>query len=346
MAQEPLILLHGVREVAALANPNEPQAVTQRAFDAARKRSTTHANMPPARRITERLKLRWSVLLAVAHKSERWQAHELGAKSQGPTSLSWLTEEHVTAVLQLVAGRLTADTVSIRQYEAECEELLRVDRARWFHGRNLLLPTPRQIVTKVGSWDKALRKAGLKLPHERAPRQREKRAPPLPDLMERFHDKYGVQPTSPELQEFARGNGIPYPDPRRVKFSTGLEEWLAQRRTNDLLDPKVVRRRRGPPPRNSPPAPRPDYSRDVGAARPGERRLGEHRLSKWSREDCIASVARYLEHAAGSRSTERGYTTWAAAQESAPVLSTVKLHGTWETMRKLAQERLAAGYRT
>ena len=70
-------------------------------------------------------------------------------------------------------------------------------------------------------------------------------------------------------------------------------------------------------------ASRPDYSRDVGAARPGERRLGEHRLSKWSREDCIASVARYLEDAAGSRSTLRGYSRWAAKQESAPVAATL-----------------------
>ena len=84
--------------------------------------------------------------------------------------------------------------------------------------------------------------------------------------MERFHDHYGAQPTGKDLREFARGNGIPYPDPRRVKFSAGLGEWIAQRRANDRPDPKVVRRR-GRPPRNS----RPDYSRDVGAARPGKR---------------------------------------------------------------------------
>jgi hypothetical protein len=93
------------------------------------------------------------------------------------------------------------------------------------------------------------------------------------------------------------------------------------------------------------PPPRPDYSRDVGAARPGERRLGEHRLSKWTREDCVASVARYLEQAAGSRSTQRGYSSWAATQESAPVLATLELHGGWETMRKLAQEELRRRHR-
>jgi hypothetical protein len=337
--QEPLMLLKSVREIATLANPSEPETVTQRAFDAARTGSATHADLPAARRITERLGWPWSRVLTVAHEPEHQQVHELRPKSPGAYSQDWLTDEHVVAVLTIVAQRLSANTVSKSQYEAECEELLRVDHARWFHGRNLLLPTPRQIVFKAGSWDEALRKAGLELPHERAPRPREKRAPSFPDLMERFYDEYGVQPTLPDLQAFARGNGIPYPDSRRVKFTDGRKEWRAQRRANGLPNPKVVRRRPGRRPGNS----RPDYSRDVGAARPGERRLGEHRLSKWSRDDCIASVARYLEHVAGSRSTQRGYTSWAAKQESAPVAATLRLHGGWETMRKLAQERLRAG---
>ncbi len=342
VAWEPLMLLRGVREVAALAKPGEPEAVTQRAFDAARAGSGAHANLRPARRIAERLDLLWADVLAVAHKPESRQPHELGARSRrGSYSQDWLTEEHVAAVLTIVAQRRSASTVSVSEYQAERAELLRTDRARWLHGRNLLLPTPRQIVVKVGSWDEALRKAGLQLPRERAPRPREKRAPSFPDLMERFHDHYGVQPTGKDLQEFARGNGIPYPDPRHVKFSVGLREWLAQRGASGLPAPKVVRRP-GRPRRNSRPAPRPDYSRDVGAARPGERRLGEHRLSKWSREDCIASVARYLEDLAGSRSTSRGYSSWAAVQENTPRLSTLELHGGWETMRKLAQERLRA----
>ncbi len=341
------MLLRGVREVAVLASPNEPEAVTQRAFDVARAASATHADLPGAKRIAERLGWPWSLVLAVAHEPEDRHAHALGAKSRGPTSESWLTEEHVAAVLTIVAGRLSADTVSVTEYQAECEEMLRTDRARWVHGGNLPLPTPREVIYKLGSWDEALRIAGLKLPHQRPPRPREKRAPSLPDLMERFHDHYGVQPTVLDLQEFARGNGIPYPDPRRVKFSAGRKEWLARRRANGLTAPKVVRRPVGRPPRNSRPTPRPtprpDYSRDVGAARPGERRLGAHRLSKWTREDCIASVARYLEHAAGSRSTQRGYSSWAAAQESAPVLATLELHGGWEGLRKLAQEELRRG---
>lgn len=334
------MLLRAVREVAALANPRRPEAVTQRAFDAAKAGSAAHADVPAARRIAEQLKLSWPEVLATANEPEDRQAHKLGAKARGPTSVDWLTEKHATAVLQLVAGRLFANTVSTAEYEAECEKLMRADGARWFHGGNLPLPTPRQIVHRFGSWDEALRKAGLQLPHQRTPRIRPKPAPSFPDLMERFHDVYDIQPTAKALQEFARGNGIPYPDPRRIKFSAGLEEWLAHRHVNGLSPPKVVKRPVGRPRTGTRPAPRRDYSRDLNAARPGERRLGEHRQIKWTREDCIASVARYLEDTAGSRSTDRGYGSWAAAQESAPRRSTLRVHGGWEAMRRLAQEEL------
>jgi hypothetical protein len=335
------MLLQGVREVAAIANPNEPEAVTQRNFDAKRERSTAHAALPPARRITERLKLSWAEVLAIAHAPEAQQNKLLGAKDKSLWATDWLTNEHVAAVLGLAAARLGADTVSVTEYDAERRKLVAADHARWLHGRHLLLPTPKQIVHKTGSWDEALRIAALKVPNKRAPRPREKRAPPLMDLIERFHDHYGVQPHATDLIAFAKGNGIPYPDPRKNKFSVARTEWLAKRRAQGLPDPKRALRPPGRRPKGSSPAPCPDYSRDVGAALPGERRLGEHRLSKWSREDCIASVASYLASLGGrEHSTLRGYTTWAAAQESAPVIATVELHGSWETMRKLAQEEL------
>lgn len=41
--------------------------------------------------------------------------------------------------------------------------------------------------------------------------------------MERFHDYCGVQPTAQDLMAFARGNGIPYPDPRLPAFGEWTE---------------------------------------------------------------------------------------------------------------------------
>src|SRR5690348_980370 len=100
------MLLQGVREVAAIANPNEPESVTQRNFDAERERSTAHAALPPARRITERLKLSWAKVLAVAHEPEGEQNRLLGLKDKASSSADWLSEKHVAAMLRLVAGRL------------------------------------------------------------------------------------------------------------------------------------------------------------------------------------------------------------------------------------------------
>lgn len=342
---DPLVLLRGVREVAALANPGEPEAVAQRDFDAARAASAAHAALPPARRITERLKLSWTEVLAIAHAPEEEWSKLLGAKDKSLRRTDWLTDEHVAAVLGLAAARLGADTMSVTEYDVERRKLVAADRARWLHGRQLLLPTPRQIVGKTGSWDEALRVAGLKSENERDPRPREKRAPSFVDLSERFHDHYGVEPTAADLIAFAKGNGIPYPDPRKSKFSVARDEWLAKLRTRGLPAPKNLHRSPGRLRKGTHPAPRPDYSRDVGAALPGERRLGEHRLSKWSREDCIDAVARYLASLGGARSTQRGYTAWAATQESAPVTATLQLHGRWNVLRREAQERLNEAHR-
>ena len=103
---------------------------------------------------------------------------------------------------------------------------------------------------------------------------------------------------------------------------------VGARRANHLPKPRVAKRVGGRGRKA------PDYSRDVGAARPGERRR-----EKWSREGCVACVARYLESATG-RSTRSGYADWASAQERAPALGTIEMHGGWKVMHRLAQERV------
>jgi len=322
---EPLLLLRGVRCVAALANPDEPTAATQRAFDAARERSPEHVALPPARRITEQLRLPWREVLAVAHESERQQAQLVGAKTRA-SAANWLTAEHVTVALRLVAARLGADSLTTGEYRVERARLLAADRARWQHGRWLLLPDDEQVIAVAGSWDAALRDAGLETTAERRP-ARERGASGLADLMERFHDHYGVQPSLRNLRAFALGNGIPYPM-RTQPFGAAVAEWVASRRERGLPEPRVVKRVGGRGHKA------PDYSADVGAARPGERRL-----AKWTRADCAAAVARYLAQLpSGERSTERGYADWAATQprDTAPVMSTILSLGGWEATRRAA----------
>jgi len=212
--------------------------------------------------------------------------------------------------------------VTLGEYRAGRGALLAADGARWMHGRQLRLPSDEQVVARAGSWDAALRLAGLETARERG-RADGTRAPRLTDLLARFHDHYWVQPSARDLRAFARGNGVPYPAERDERFAAAVAEWRHQRREHGLPEPRVPRRVGGRGHKA------PDYTRDVGAARPGERRR-----DTWSRAGCVAAVARYLADAAGQRSSLRGYADWAASHDDAPAPSTIQEHGGWEAARR------------
>ena len=179
MAQDQLVLLDAVREVSVLASPADPQAVTQRAFDAERERSPAHAGLPPAKRITEKLGLSWEAVLAIAHAPEKEQNNRLATKGREPSSADWLNEKHIVAVLQIVAKRLNKKTLTMPAYSAEREKLLAEDRPRRSQGR-LPLPTTHQITRVTGSWGDALTRAGLGRKRKPAPAHKTE-APVAPD---------------------------------------------------------------------------------------------------------------------------------------------------------------------
>jgi sulfite reductase beta subunit-like hemoprotein len=114
-----------------------------------------------------------------------------------------------------------------------------------------------------------------------------------------------------------------------VRFGEAVAAWKAERRAQGLPVPEK------PPP----PKARADYSRDVGAALPGERLR-----HKWRDvEDCVAWMVRYLEDVpAGARSTSRSYRDWTLRQDGAPAPDTLIQHGGFERVRRLAQERIRA----
>lgn len=331
MPWEPLALLRAIREVAALAKSTEPQRLSQRAFDAAREHSPAHADLPRARQVTEQLGLSWRDALAVAHEPEARQNQLLAVKARGSRA-DWITAEHVVAVLQLVAHRLGADSLTTGEYRAERAKLLACERYRPQTDRWLLLPDDEQVIACAGSWDAALILAGLAPTRDRRASGGHPGAPTLVDLLERFHDEHGFQPSARDLQAFARGNGVPYPSERAQRFGAAVAEWVASRSARGLPEPRVVQRVGGRGKRA------PDYSGNVGAARPGERRR-----EKWTRTSCAAAVARYLSQLRrGERSTQRGYADWGAAQPrgTVPAVATIQEFGGWEAVRREAQERL------
>jgi len=326
------MLLRGVREVAALANPTEPLAVSQRAFDAARERSAAHAALPRAKRVAERLGVTWRDVLAVAHAPVARQNRLLAMKTLRPMA-DWLTEGNVRSALRLVAHRLGEDSVTKAAYRAERAKLVAADERRWLHGGSLRMPSDEAIKTRIGSWDAALRLAGLRVTSERGSglgAAHGKGAPTIVELIQRVWDCHEAQPTEEELRDFARANDIPAPGRRGITYGTEMNKWKEERRTLGLPVPD------GPPPL----AERPDYTVDVGAARPGERRL----QPRGDAEECAAWVQHFLEDLpSGRRCTATAYLEWLRAHPGAPSIKSFNQHGGWAAVRSRAQERIRAG---
>jgi hypothetical protein len=206
--------------------------------------------------------LSWREVLAIAHEPQAQQAQLMGVKTRAPSAQDWLTAEHVAAALQLVAARLGKDSLTTREYRVERARLMAVDRARWLHGRWLLLPDDEQVIAVADSWDAALRDAGLKTTTERGPTS-QPGAPTLVDLLERFHDAHYFQPSARELRAFARGNGMPYPSERAQRFGAAVAEWRRQRSEAGLPEPQVVTKVGGRGHKA------PHYSADVAQPDPG-----------------------------------------------------------------------------
>jgi hypothetical protein len=322
---EQLILLQGVREVSERADPSAPMEIPQRVFDEARAAST-FPDLPAARNIVRTLGVPWGDVLRLAHEPEAVRTQRLSVKQKGAEQ-DWLDEEYVIFALRLIARRLETSSLSLGQYRSEREQMLAADRAHYLHGGQLILPSEAQVIAHAGSWPKALRLAGLE--DAKSVPLGAVMVPTLVELMERFFEHYGTQPTRRALEAFTSGNGIPQPRSNKQSFRAGLEDWRAKRAEQGLPA--------------APPAPpkhkHPDYARDLGAARPGERRRHKRRTT----EECVAWIRAYLEELpSGARSTQRSYLDWARGRDGAPNLHSLRLRGGFAHVRSLAQEQMRA----
>ena len=234
---------------------------------------------------------------------------------------NWLTPEHCDFVLALVARRLRVDTLAPPQYRAERDAML----AGRSGAAELRLPTDVQIAAASGTWDRALAHAGLRARSRRGTRNSGPAS--IIDVLDRCYEHHGAEPTIADLEQFARANGIPFPRKDRP-YSDLVNEWKQTRRDQGLAVPD------GPPPTSQ----RPDYTVDVGAARPGERRARK----RWDDTDEIINwVSRYLtELKPRQRASQRGYDQWARNQEGAPWSAVIGRHGGWAAVRDAARERL------
>jgi hypothetical protein len=315
-----------------LASPTEPRAVSERAFDRARARSTGHSDLPAARQIAAEVGLGWAEVLEVAHAPEPNKLLALKTRDQRTEHLS-LTDERVRYALRLVAGRLSVDSLTKVEYDAERAVIVAADAGDWLHGRRLRLPTANAITLATKSWNAALRIAGLEK-RKPAPRTIHQVVLSRVEAAERFHEYYHQQPPSAQaLVDFARGNRIGM-HTQHGTWAEVMAEWRQWRKDQGKSEPRVVKYRRGPGVKA------PDWSVDVGAPRPGEYRV----VGKWADESlCVEWVARYLATLPKTeRSTSRGYSAWVRQNPGAPDLDRLVQHGGWSAVRRKAHDHLAA----
>jgi len=323
---DPLALLAAVRTIAEVSGDPAPERLSTRRWDAARPLSGRFGGAPAARRISERLGIPWPKVRELAFLPPRAQLTALG-RALSELEGDWLTFEYAEFVLALIARRLGVTTLTPSEYRGERARMLANHR----HG-NLRLPTESQVVALAGNWDRALSHAGLRRrPHGRGGHRARSTAVSIIDVLDRCYEHHGTEPTTNELAAFAKANGIPVPrkDAGRP-FSDYAREWKEHRTEQGLPVPS------GPPPK----AQRPDYTVDVGAGRPGERRAKD----TWDDLDELVDWAtRYLRQLAGQRSSKRGYDDWARDQEGAPWSKTFDKFGGWAAVRDAAWERLRGG---
>jgi hypothetical protein len=158
-------LLAIVRDVAFFGRPADPVSISQRDYDQARS-GPGLANTPRAYRIAERLKTPWSRVVEIALAGDN---RELAIGTRRTKRLrDDLGRDEVVHYLKRVAKHLGVEEMSIGQYEEGRAELIAVDSRRYRHGAQQvrLIPSGQMIVSKAGSWAKALSWAGLKTRQE------------------------------------------------------------------------------------------------------------------------------------------------------------------------------------
>jgi len=163
----PTQLLDIIRVVSRTADPDQPEKVTQRAWDDART-DAGHPDAPRAHSITQRLQVPWSRLLVIANGNpdDALRALRQTASDKGRKDLAL---HAVATAMRQAATRLSAGTLNRGDYQRARQQILAGTRkppARRVAER--AMPTLTSIETVLAqnqmSWDDGLNMAGLQPP--------------------------------------------------------------------------------------------------------------------------------------------------------------------------------------
>jgi hypothetical protein len=316
-------LLQAVAAVAAGADADDPQSVSQRAFDEARA-SAGHPAAPSAKQAAARFDVSWAQLLEVA--CQPGDLNRRLGRLVGEDPRDDLSEQEVISALRTAASRRDQleGTLLPDEYAEERQQMLDADRRAYRHGGNLWLPTVGQIQWFAdGGWDQALKLAGL----------RPRSTPALGDGLTRIEilelglRVHGCLMTRREIEIFA--------DSERLAFS---------RRAvlhGDAL--RILRQRRAAagqwtPPRPPRPEQRPDYSTPAPPEHWATVKLTlvpKQRYQVHDEETCLAAMREFLawvdqQH---KRDTLASYRSFCRLHPGAPWPSAFERFGGWGAMR-------------
>jgi hypothetical protein len=218
-----------VRVIATEACSENPEGITQRAFDAARV-LTGHPDAPKATTICARLvdpdgkPMAWRRVLKLALDDERSPEHLERQRTSQPDA-HHLDQRHVIYALRFIALRRSAKSLTPSEYAEERRAVIRSEHRRRDRCRRLqaeLLPTVGQIERIMGvggddddqhdqrqgtaAWDRALTLAELapraELHTERRHRGRYSDSLPLIEAIHHYVEANGELPSKERFREF------------------------------------------------------------------------------------------------------------------------------------------------
>lgn len=203
---DPLVLLQVVPRVLRAADPDRPDAVSQRAYNAARE-IAGYPDSPRADKIAARFNVSWSRLTSVVIA----EANPLRTLSKSDYSRAqrWRSDAEIASALRTAAGWLGTDHINAASYERARAAINAAGKRRHLHGRGFVpLPSAVVIGRRLPFAD-AVAAAGLRA----TPRQS---TPPMPrhEIVRLIVEHCGFVPRKADVEHFARHHDIRLADQR------------------------------------------------------------------------------------------------------------------------------------
>lgn len=332
----PLQLIDQVREVSRAASKRHPEQVTQAQWNAARARAG-YPDVMKAHAICQRLGLKWSQVLRVAHRSRADALRDLNQAASSKGRKGWRLQD-VAYALRQVSVKLGGVAPNRSEYTSGRERILAASRAtRHRQAAERSIPSLPEIETVLKqnrmSWEDGLVLAGF------PPAPRPSAPPALKELdtARLFAQQTGFLPANvSQLMRWARSEGIAISPLRASRLKRALTELRRERKAAAL--PALKHAARGDPPPST-----------ALAARDG---LPLARAPRWTRETIIPGLARAVALLGPARQlSQRSLKRIASDHPEQRIPSWTSVHRalrahpgeTWDDWRREAEQQAGPG---